>query len=54
MLPAGGKTMTLVVIVVLVHFGVAAYLFSRGHKIAAAIVAAAGLIELVVGYNKYR
>lgn len=46
--------MALVVIVVLVHVGVAAYLFSRGHKIAGAIVLAAGVIELIAGYYKFR
>lgn len=47
------KTMGLVIVVVLVHFAVGAYLYSRGHTIAAAIVAGAGLIELIVGYQKF-
>lgn len=46
--------MLLVIIVVLAHVAAAAYLFSRGHTIAGGIVLAAGIIELIVGYNKYR
>ncbi len=47
------KTVGLVIVVVLVHFVVGAYLFSRGHPVAGAIVAGAGLIELIVGYRKF-
>lgn len=45
--------MTLVIVVLLAHVAAAAYLYSRGHKIAAAIVLAAGIIELFLGFNKY-
>ena len=48
------KNMTVVVVVVLVHVGVAAYLFWRGHSVAGTIVLAAGIIELIVGYYKFR
>ena len=42
--------MALVILVMLAHLGAAKYLHSRGHQIAAALIVAAAISELIALY----